>query len=120
MKAVLLLPFVSLIFLPYTYCLEPIKIWEYRLSGNVVSVEPSIDGKLIGVSDSGGHLYLLNQSRELVWELMFDSTVLDVAVGKYIAACDDSKVYLINMSGNILWESQIGDNYQKVDFGEII
>ena len=110
------MPFIFLIFLPHTYCLEPIKIWEYRLSGNVVSVEPSIDGKLIGVSDSGGHLYLLNQSRELLWELMFDSTVLDVAVGEYIAACDDSKVYLINMSGNILWESQIGDNYQKVDF----
>lgn len=102
----------------YLFNKEGERLWEYEIAEAesvpfFASVSITSDGKRIAAGGEGGNVYLLNREGVLLrtYETGSVSRIEDVAItpeGNYIAAGDDTAVYLFNKEGENLWKSMAG------------
>ncbi len=113
---------VSLLITGTVYAVPQLEMAEVvATSGVVKSIDVSPDGDYVVAGTEEGNVYFINGSWELSWKEKLYSSILSIAVsssGEFVVAGDNSRVYLFNKTGGLLWGDRgrlIGGKVKDVD-----
>ncbi|NOZ77121.1 MAG: WD40 repeat domain-containing protein [Euryarchaeota archaeon] len=84
--------------------------WSYTTGGSVVGVAVSSDGSFTAACSQDGYVYGFHKNGTLWWKTQLDSLPQALAAsswGDRILAGDDSRIYLLNMTGQLLWKRDV-------------
>jgi WD40 repeat protein len=118
----LFLSSLALLLVESVYAVPYLEVEEVvTLGGVIMSVDISPDGDYVVTGTEDGYIYFINRSSGLSWRKKLHSPIFSIAVsfkGDFVAAGDDSRVYLFNKTGDLVWWDSgrtIGDYVRDVD-----
>lgn len=109
-------------FKQFSYALAPAldNSWDYGLGGYGLSVDMSKDGKLIAAGSQDNHVYLFNNSGELLWKYDTGGDVYKILIPKsteknyVIAVSRDGFFRKFNEEGEVLLKRELSGNVEAI------